>query len=327
MSGLQSLLCLFWLGSVQAGKLLVIPADGSHWTGMKPLVEELGRRGNQVVVVIPEESLSMGPSEHTTTLRFPVPHTKAQIQERMSSRMEDILNIDKSTDLSRFIYFVFSLDFLKTFTLKNAESLLNNEELMKTLKDWDFDAVLTDPFEPQGAIIGEFLNIPSIYMQVNHPCDVDFLASQCPSPASYAPHKYTHYSDRMSFWQRTLNMVRALLQPLACRHLFSHADEIASRFLQRETSMMEIMSRADLWLMLSDFVFEFSRPVMPNMVMIGGLSHSKIHALPQLLQLTVKPHSYVFPCVVYGSSELNHREQYPPGRVSKAEQIWSEDPD
>ncbi|XP_037395190.1 UDP-glucuronosyltransferase 1A1-like isoform X5 [Pygocentrus nattereri] len=284
MSGLRSLLCLFWLGSVQAGKLLVIPADGSHWTGMKPLVEELGRRGNQVVVVIPEESLSLGPSEHTTTLRFPVPYTKAQIQELLSSGIEDIVKIDTSTDLSRFFFFVFSLDFLKTFTLKNAESLLNNEELMKTLKDWDFDAILTDPFEPLGVIVGEFLNIPSIYMQVNHPCGVDFLASQCPSPASYAPQKFTHYSDRMNFWQRTVNMVRALLQPRACRLLFSHADEIASRLLQRETSMMEIMSRADLWLVRSDFAFEFPRPVMPNMVMIGGLSHSKIHALAQDLE-------------------------------------------
>ena len=73
------LLCLCCLGSVQAGKLLVIPADGSHWTGMKPLVEELGRRGNQVVVVIPEESLSLGPSEHTTTLTYPVPYTQAQL--------------------------------------------------------------------------------------------------------------------------------------------------------------------------------------------------------------------------------------------------------
>jgi len=46
------LLSLFLLGSAEAGKLLVIPSDGSHWLGMKPIVEELGRRGNQVVVVI-----------------------------------------------------------------------------------------------------------------------------------------------------------------------------------------------------------------------------------------------------------------------------------
>uniref|UniRef100_A0A3B4BNQ3 glucuronosyltransferase n=1 Tax=Pygocentrus nattereri TaxID=42514 RepID=A0A3B4BNQ3_PYGNA len=284
MSGLQSLLCLFWLGSVQAGKLLVIPADGSHWIGMKPLVEELGRRGNQVVVVIPEESLSMGPSEHTTTLTFPVPHTKTQTQELVLAYMDENLNTDPSVDLGGLLISFITVETFKTFTVRNAESLLFNKELMKTLKDWDFDAILTDPLESLGAIVGEFLNISSIYIQVNHPCGAHFLASQCPSPVSYIPHRYTQYSNRMGFFRRTVNVVKALLQPLTCRRLFSHADEIASRFLQRETSMLEIMSRAVLWFVRFDFAFEFPRPVMPNMVMIGGFSVPKPKPLPQDLE-------------------------------------------
>ena len=232
MAGLQLLLYLFCLGSVQAGKLLVIPADGSHWTGMKPLVEELGRRGNQVVVVIPEESLSMGPAGHTTTLTFPVPYTKAEIQKLLSSSVDSVVSTDTSTDVGGLLISFITVEMLKTLTVQNAESLLYNKELMKTLKDWDFDAILTDPFEPKGAIVGEFLNIPSIYIQVNHPCGAHFLASQCPSPVSYIPHRYSQYSNRMSCFMRTVNMVRALLQHLACRLLFSHADEISSRFLQ-----------------------------------------------------------------------------------------------
>ncbi|XP_036432561.1 UDP-glucuronosyltransferase 1A5-like [Colossoma macropomum] len=282
MAGMQMLLYLFCLGSVQAGKLLVIPVDGSHWTGMKPLVEELGRRGNQVVVVIPEESLSMGPSEHTTTLTYPVPYTKAQLQELVLPYMDDFLSIDTSIDVGGLLFSFITVEILKTFTVRNAESLLYNKELMKTLKDWDFDAILTDPFEPLGAIVGEFFNISSIYMQVNHPCGAHFLASQCPSPVSYIPHRYSQYSNRMSFFRRTVNMVRALLQPLACRRLFSHADEIASRFLQRETSMLEIMSHAAIWFLRFDFAFEFPRPVMPNMVMIGGFSVPKPKPLPQV---------------------------------------------
>ncbi|XP_066542407.1 UDP-glucuronosyltransferase 1A1-like [Hoplias malabaricus] len=284
MTDLRLLLYLLWLGSVEAGKLLVIPADGSHWTGMKPLVEELGRRGNEVVVVIPEASLSMGPSEHTTTLTYPVPYTKADIQEHLSSDIDVIVNVDKSTDLARFVNCFTSLHLLKTFTVRNTESLLFNQDLMKTLKDWDFDAIFTDPFEPVGAIVGEYLNIPSIYIQVNNFCGADFMVSQTPSPVSYVPQRFTQFTDRMSFWQRSVNMVRAFLQPVACRVLFSQADDIATRFLQRKTSIVEIMSRASLWLMRFDFAFEFPRPLMPNMVMIGGLSHSKTNPLPQELE-------------------------------------------
>ncbi len=60
MAGVWLFLSLYVLDLAQAGKLLVIPSDGSHWLGMKPVVVELGRRGNQVVVVIPEASLNMG---------------------------------------------------------------------------------------------------------------------------------------------------------------------------------------------------------------------------------------------------------------------------
>uniref|UniRef100_A0A3B1K483 UDP-glucuronosyltransferase n=1 Tax=Astyanax mexicanus TaxID=7994 RepID=A0A3B1K483_ASTMX len=278
------LLYLLCLGSVQAGKLLVIPADGSHWTGMKPLVEELGRRGNQVVVVIPEASLSMGPSEHTTTLKYPVPYTKAQIQEGLSGGLDKVFSMDTSSDLAKLQIFFISMDVLKDFTVKNAEGLLFHKDLMAKLKDLDFDAILTDPFEPLGAIVGEFLQVPAIYMQVNHPCGVDFLASQCPSPPSYTPQRFTRFTDRMSFWERSVNMARTLLQPTACKLLFSRADEIASRFLQRETSMVEIMSRAELWLVRADFAFEFPRPLMPNMVLIGGMSAHKPKPLTQDLE-------------------------------------------
>ncbi|XP_051998257.1 UDP-glucuronosyltransferase 1A5-like isoform X3 [Xyrauchen texanus] len=284
MVGVWLLLSLFLFGSAEAGKLLVIPSDGSHWLGMKPIVEELGRRGNQVVVIIPDASLSMGPSDHTTTLTFPVSYTKADIEERLAKELNIILNIDISTDLAKFQAFLISLDVLQMFTVRNAESLLFNDDLMKKLKDYNFDAILTDPFEPVGVIVAEYLSIPAIYMQINHPCSVDNLASQCPSPASYVPQIFTQYTDNMNFWQRSVNLVRILLQPMTCSHLFTHADEIASRVLQRKTTMVEIMSRAALWFLRFDFSLEFPRPVMPNMIMIGATVSQKTQPLSQELE-------------------------------------------
>ncbi|XP_016302178.1 UDP-glucuronosyltransferase 1-5-like [Sinocyclocheilus anshuiensis] len=284
MAGVWLLLSLFVFGSAEAGKLLVIPSDGSHWLGMKPIVEELGRRGNQVVVVVPEASLSMGPSEQTTTLTYPVNYTKAELEANLADQLNTILSIDISTDLAKFQSFIISLDILQTFILRNAEGLLFNKDLMKKLQDYNFDAILTDPFEPIGAIAGEYLSIPAIYMQINLPCGVDTLASQCPVPASYAPQPFTHFTDHMNLWQRSVNLVRALLKPMACRRLFTLADEIASRVLQRKTLIVEIMSRAALWFMRFDFAFEFPRPLMPNMVMIGGMATKKPKSLSQELE-------------------------------------------
>ncbi|KAK7168895.1 hypothetical protein R3I93_005022 [Phoxinus phoxinus] len=282
------LLILFILGSAEAGKLLVIPSDGSHWLGMKPIVEELGRRGNQVVVVIPEASLSMGPSQNTTTLTYPVNYTKAELEAGLADQLNTVLSIDISTDLAKFQVFIISLDILQSFIVRNAEGLLFNRDLMNELQDYSFDAILTDPFEPIGAIAGEYLSIPAIYMQINLPCGVDALASQCPVPASYVPQPLTHFTDRMNLWQRSVNLVRTLLQPMACGRMFARADEIASHVLQRKASMVEIMSRAALWFMHFDFAFEVPRPLMPNMIIIGGMDSKKAGPLsqPRKIQFT-----------------------------------------
>ncbi|ROL52332.1 UDP-glucuronosyltransferase 1-1 [Anabarilius grahami] len=278
------LLCLFCLGSVKAGKLLVVPSDGSHWTGMRPLVEELGLRGNQVVVVIPEASLSMGPSQHTTTLTYPVPYTKTQLQEQVNSGVTTLTSTDLSTDVARFQSFVNTLDLLNVLITRNAEGLLSNKTLMKKLQDYNFDAILTDPFETVGPIAAEYLSIPAIYIQTSHPCGVDALASQCPNPASYVPQPLTHFTDHMNLWQRSVNLVRTLFQPMACRRMFARADEIASHVLQRKTSMVEIMSRAALWFVHSDFAFAFPRPLMPNMIIVGGMDSKKAKPLSQVTE-------------------------------------------
>ncbi|XP_056610194.1 UDP-glucuronosyltransferase 1A5-like [Triplophysa dalaica] len=280
----QLLLSLFVFGSVEAGNLLVIPSDGSHWLGMKPVVEELGRRGNRVVVVIPESSLSMGPSKHTTTLTYPVPYTKAELQDSLEGNITSFLSsgISLDSDSAKFLVFFNQMVLLQSFIVRNAEGLLFNKDLMKKIQDYNFDAILTDPFEPVGVIAGEYLSIPAIYMQINLPCGVDTLASQCPTPASYVPQRNTHFTDQMSFLQRCINLIRTLLQPTACKVLHAHADEIASRVLQRKASMVEIMSHAALWFMRFDFAFEFPRPLMPNMVMIGGMATKKPKPLSQV---------------------------------------------
>ncbi|XP_063069606.1 UDP-glucuronosyltransferase-like isoform X4 [Engraulis encrasicolus] len=277
---LVALLCL--VGSAQGGKLLVIPADGSHWTGIKPLVEELGRRGNQVVVVIPEASLSMGPSDHTTTLTFPVPYTKEHMIKANGKMLQHLLSIDVSTTLARLRNYWNTMITLSNLTMVTCERMLYNKDLMQTLRDYDFDAVLTDPFWPVGIIAGAYLDIPSIYIHGVLPCPLDLFATRCPNPPSYVPRRYTHYSHQMSFWERTINLLMyAWLEPAGCSRKYLYADAVASDILQRDTSIMELASNAALWLMTSDFAFEFPKPQMPNMVMVGGIHAGTPKPLPQ----------------------------------------------
>ncbi|KAG5283003.1 hypothetical protein AALO_G00037180 [Alosa alosa] len=275
------LIALLCLGSAQGGKLLVIPTDGSPWRSMKILVEELGRRGNEVVVVIPEVSLSLGPSEHTTTLTFPVPYTQESFDAGLDEDLLQLMNTDLSTAVARFRNYWDTLQMLSNYTIMTCESMLYNKELMQTLRDYEFDALLIDPFWTVGIIVGAYLDIPSIYMSGPYPCPLDIISTRCPHPVSYLPLRYTLYSNRMTLWERTVNLLRSLLEPAACSRLHVHADKMASDILQRDTSIVELASNAALWLVRFDFTYEFPMPLMPNMIMIGGMKAGKPKPLPQ----------------------------------------------
>ncbi|XP_042273891.1 UDP-glucuronosyltransferase 2B15-like [Thunnus maccoyii] len=55
-------------------------------------------------------------------------------------------------------------------------------------------------------------------------------------------------------------------------------------FLERLTNYISLFQAADLWLMRVDFVFEFPRPTMPNVIYMGGFQCKPAKPLPQHLE-------------------------------------------
>ncbi|KFO32434.1 UDP-glucuronosyltransferase 1-9 [Fukomys damarensis] len=149
-------LCLGLLlaaGFAQAGRLLVVPMDGSHWFTMRLVVEKLVQRGHEVVVVMPEVSWQLGQS----------------------------------------------LD----YTVKTYSTSYTLEDLDREFKD--------------------------------------FSQAQ---------------------WKSRENSIFSLMTAL----------EIASEILQTPVTAYDLFSHTSIWLLRNDFVFDYPRPVMPNMVFIGGIN-------------------------------------------------------
>ena len=67
-------------GLAQAGRLLVVPMDGSHWFSMKMIVEKLSHRGHEVVVVSPEVSWRLGKSLNCTVKTYSISHTLEDLE-------------------------------------------------------------------------------------------------------------------------------------------------------------------------------------------------------------------------------------------------------
>ncbi|OBS67947.1 hypothetical protein A6R68_03512 [Neotoma lepida] len=78
-------LCLCLLlasGFAQAGRLLVVPMDGSHWFTMQMVVEKLIHRGHEVVAVVPEVSWHMGQSLNFMIKSYSTSHTLEDLDHK-----------------------------------------------------------------------------------------------------------------------------------------------------------------------------------------------------------------------------------------------------
>nr|ADC91990.1 UDP glucuronosyltransferase 1 family polypeptide b2 short isoform [Danio rerio] len=253
------------------GKLLVVPMDGSHWTGVKAVAEEMGRRGHTVIVVIPEISVLLGPGQHYITKMFSVKYDQKSLNKVLNERVLEVTNPGNSF-LSTVIRIVSNLRRMFNSMAATSESLFQDKELIEFLRNENFDAVLTDPVLPMGAILAYNLSVPAVYLLRGMACGLDATATTCPNPSSYIPRFHTRNTDRMSFGERVMNMLMSILEQTVCKFMYRSFEEMIFNFLQRDVSMTEILRTGAVWLMRYDFTLEFPKPLMPNMQFIGGIN-------------------------------------------------------
>ncbi|KAJ7409705.1 UDP-glucuronosyltransferase 1-1-like protein [Pitangus sulphuratus] len=254
----------FW-GVAEGGKLLVVPQDGSHWLSMRMVLEKLWEKGHEIVAVVPDAALLLKSPQSFTIKTYSVPYTQEFVDKYYQEMGE------KSFELT-FTALFSNISQLTSLFFSACRHLLYDKELMRYLQDSRFDAIMMDPVLPCGPILAEHLSLPSVYFMRGLPCTLDYKAAQCPSPVSYVPRTFSSASDRMTFPERVKNLLIGLSEPVLCYLFYTEYRNLASEFLQRDVTMQELFSKAAVMLMRYDFVFEYPRPVMPNVVYVGGIN-------------------------------------------------------
>ncbi|XP_009680111.1 UDP-glucuronosyltransferase 1A1 isoform X2 [Struthio camelus] len=267
----------------EGGRILVIPQDGSHWLSMRLLVRKLQQKGHETVVVLPSTSLHMKPKDHQnyTVKVYPIPYADENLTVTFKSFIND--HFTEQSVLNIIITMYQSILKISRLFFTSCKSLLHNKDIMQELRESKFDVLLTDPVLICGPIIAEYLSVPSVYFLRGFPCGMDFEATKCPNPPSYVPRFFLNNLDHMTFIQRVKNLLVSVLELFYCQPLFSPFEELAYEILQKKVTAAELLSHASVWLMRYDFVLEFPRPVMPNMVFIGGINCHEKKRLSQSL--------------------------------------------
>ncbi|NXM39075.1 UD11 glucuronosyltransferase, partial [Gymnorhina tibicen] len=263
-------LLLSLLGLAAAGKLLVVPVDGSHWLSMREVVDMLQQKGHEVVVVAPEVAMHIKPSKNFVMKTYSVPYTQEEMEKNFKAFL--LTSFDEGSFLERFLKVYEGMKKLANFGIASCERLLQNKELVRYLEESKFDAILTDPVLPCGVILAEHLSLPSVYFLRGVPCGLDFAATQCPNPPSYVPRAFTQFTDRMSFLQRVKNLLFDTQNLFLCDFAFEPFSNLASEFLQREVTLLDLLRKGSVWLLRLEFVLDYPRPLMPNIIPIGGVN-------------------------------------------------------
>ncbi|XP_019653845.1 UDP-glucuronosyltransferase 1-10 isoform X3 [Ailuropoda melanoleuca] len=275
------LLCVCLLltsGFAEAGKLLVLPMDGSHWFTMSSVLEELVHRGHEVVLIVPEVSWYLGKSSNFTVKTYSTGYTLEELNHQFKifsdshwkTRQESIVSLLMSSSNKGFIEL-----FL------HCKYLFNDTKLIEYIRQSSFDAVFLDPFDMCGLIIAKYFSLPSVVFTRGVYCHYLEEATQCPSAPSYVPRFFLGFSDAMTFSERVWNQILHLEEHLLCHYFLKTAVEVASEILQTAVTPYDLYSQTSIWLLRTDFVFDYPRPVMPNMVFIGGINCQEGKPLPK----------------------------------------------
>ncbi len=281
------------LSSTCGGKILVFPLDGSHWVNMKVLVEELHAKGHEVTVVRASDSWYISEqSPFYTSVTVTSPNGFEQNFETFLSRQLEIRLRRKQTSLwsrirNRIEMHQVTIDQFSHLHKGMSEMvthMFEDENLMQSLHKAKYDVVLTDPGIGGGAMLARWLQIPLVFnVRWTIQGEAHFLIA--PSPLSYIPFTATELTDKMTFPQRVINVLSYQLGMYTLSRITEpYYKPIVQKYFGPDVDYSTFSLDADIWLMRNDFVFEFPRPTMPNIIYMGGFQCKPPKPLPADLE-------------------------------------------
>lgn len=162
--------------------------------------------------------------------------------------------------------------------------IFDDEQLVKSLVDARYDLVLTDPAIAPGVLLAKYLKLPLV-LNVRWITSGDGHFAIAPSPTSYIPVPGSGFTDKMNFIQRVKNILFYGIIVFQQKFMVGPTyDAICDKYIEGGCDVISLLQEADIWLFRSDFVFDFPRPTMPNVIYIGGFQCKPAKPLPADLE-------------------------------------------
>uniref|UniRef100_A0A8C9X2U8 UDP-glucuronosyltransferase n=1 Tax=Sander lucioperca TaxID=283035 RepID=A0A8C9X2U8_SANLU len=284
-------LCFLFLGPTccSGSRILVVPVDGSHWINMEVILRELHSRGHIMTVLRSDKSWYI-PSNSSifTSINVTMLEDEAADINYYNKMLLDVMERRRLPTFIRTFYQQYLITYMLAkgheIMARSVSTMLDDPVFMKKMQDSKFDLILTDPALPIGVVLGSYLKLPMVF-NVRWINTGEGHLTIAPSPVSYVPVSGSELHDQMDFLERTKNMLHSIYSFVE-QHFFINPaySDVFQRYFPPGTDLLSLELAADIWLVRTDFVFEFPRPTMPNVVYIGGFQCTKSGPLPVELE-------------------------------------------
>ncbi|XP_034379531.1 UDP-glucuronosyltransferase 3A2-like [Arvicanthis niloticus] len=264
---------------LEAAKILTITTlGGSHYVAMSRVSQILHGSGHNVTNLLYEsvyhpDFREEKPSYQVINCHLPEDQQK-KIDNRLNLLLEELSNGGFNHPTFVKIYQHYG---------NLCSHLLTRKDIMEFLQNENFDLVLLDSLDFCSLLIAEKLGKRFVSFP---PIQFSFMDLVLPSPLSYAPVFGSGLTDQMDFWGRVKNCLMYFYFSMQQREMVSQYDStIQEHFAEGSRPVLsDLLLKAELWFVNSDFALDFASPLFPNTVYVGGLLDKPVQPIPQDLE-------------------------------------------
>lgn len=273
--------------------LAVFPHMGkSHLFSCLSLFKALAQKGHNVTMLSNFPLKKPFPNFHDVDMGG-----LPEVMEKEIDVSLDLKNIDSSSKL---------LMHRTAFNLAqigqmSCEAGLSSTAVKKFLKeDNNFDIAVIEYFNTDCFLpMAKMYNVPVIRFHSGYLMPWTSYRYGNPNNPAYIPNHFMPFSHKMSFLQRVESAVATVIHSLYFNNfVVVNSDEnIARRYFgQFAESIKQDVFNDSLLLLATHYTVNFPRPIVPNIVEVGGIHIGKPDPLPKVSIIGFKHFNKLSPC-------------------------------
>nr|XP_054748734.1 UDP-glucuronosyltransferase 1A8-like [Lytechinus pictus] len=267
---------------------LLVPVPSSHARGLSDIAGALTRRGHNVTIITSSSEGTNGFSDDTYSrsiqYKFAYPQGLPP-KEELEKEFLDLAFESSRTKQIKVLRWVF------TVIRHGCKCLFDDSRTLALLKESNFDILIGDAFDSCDVLLSSYLGLPYIAVTTaeRYPLFNERVYG-IPMPPSYVPFGNFPLPDRMSFGERILSFIEhhVFINIIGWTH-FRALDTVKIKHnIAPGKSIPDLLGRAELWLCMTNFAFDFPHPTAPNWVAVGNTGDTPAEPLEKDFEIFVQ---------------------------------------